>query len=216
MRAVNLPSEEIIAESTNTAREIKFSLIYRHVLIYRIVLNVLYAGRYKQRFDRLLALLDPSRDKTVVELCFGDIYIAQWCKERGVEYMGMDVNPHFVEWARARGHNVVVADLRKRPPLLASDVVVISGSLYHFHDMLDEFIHWIMASSRRLIIAEPIRNWASRKDMWGRIAGNLANAGAGPENFRYNERSLRDALAQVSDRKYLMSSQPAGRRLLQS
>jgi len=180
----------------------KIGLIYRHVLIYRVVLNLLYLGRYRQRFDRVLARLDRRRDKRLVELCFGDIYIAQWCVKHRIEYLGIDVNPSFVNWARARGHNVLRADLRERPPLGASDVVVIAGSLYHFHDILDEFIHWAMASTRRLIIAEPIRNWASRNDVWGRIAGRLANAGAGPENFRYDANSLRGELARVSEGRY--------------
>ena len=38
-------------------------------------MNVLYLGRYRQRFKDITNELGP-RDNNIIELCFGDIYIA--------------------------------------------------------------------------------------------------------------------------------------------
>ena len=68
-----------------------------------------------------------------------------------------------------------------------------------------------MASTRRFIIVEPVRNWAYRKDFWGRIAAKLSDAGAGPEHFRYDADSLREALAGASSGKYRLDFSIGGK-----
>jgi hypothetical protein len=90
----------------------KYSFIYRNLFTYRLVLNILFFGRYKHRFEKVIALLDPKKEKKTVELCFGDIYIAQWCKEQGVDYIGLDINPYFVSGAQNKGYFVKLANLR--------------------------------------------------------------------------------------------------------
>ena len=54
----------------------KFSFIYKNIRIYRFVMNILYSGKYYQRFKIIENLLNPNNDKTIVELCFGDIQIS--------------------------------------------------------------------------------------------------------------------------------------------
>jgi len=196
------------------ANKKKYSLIYRNLFVYRLVLNLLFFGRYKHRFEKVIALLDPQKEKKIVELCFGDIYIAQWCKEQGVDYIGLDINPHFVSDAQSKGYCVKLADLRTQKSIPTGDVAIMMGSLYHFHDMLEVLINKIMASYPRFIISEPIRNWASRNDLLGHIARNCANAGQGEEFFRFTEYSLLEALEEISGGKYNISHSISGKEAI--
>ena len=196
------------------SKRAKYSLIYRNLVAYRLILNILFWGRYKQRFKKVTSLIDPTQEKKVIELCFGDIYIAQWCKEQGLDYIGFDINPHFVSVAQKRGYCVNLVDLRAQASIPAGDVAIMMGSLYHFHDILGELVDKVMASCPRFIISEPIKNWASRDDALGRIARNSANAGRGEEFFRFNERSLLEALENISRGKYHFSHTISGKEAI--
>jgi hypothetical protein len=142
-----------------------------------------------------------------VELCFGDIYIAKWCKSNNLEYFGFDINPHFVDLAKRRGYSVKLTNLRNLDSLSfpMADVVIMMGSLYHFHDVLDRLVNKVMESSPRFIISEPIKNLSSRDGLFGSIARNSANAGLGDEVFRFNEKTLIEKLNEISKGKYNIS-----------
>lgn len=202
-------------DTLTPANKTKHSFVYRNLFAYRLILNILFMGRYKQRFKKVIDLIDPRREKAVIELCFGDIYIAQWCKRQGVDYVGFDINPHFVSIAKKKGYCVKLFDLRDQStPLPAGDVVVMMGSLYHFHDILEDLIERIMLSSPRLIISEPIKNWASRNDILGHIARNSANAGQGEEFFRFNEQSLLSALEKISGGRFSITHFISGKEAI--
>ncbi|MDD5212426.1 MAG: hypothetical protein PHV62_08410 [Sulfuricurvum sp.] len=197
-----------------TAKKVKYSFVYRNLFAYRLILNILFLGRYKQRFKKVIVLLDPKQEKKVIELCFGDIYIAQWCQKQGLDYIGFDINPHFISVAKKKGYCVNLADLRDQTPIPAGDVAIMMGSLYHFHDILGELVDKVMASCTRFIISEPIKNWASRDDVFGRIARNSANAGQGEEFFRFNEHSLIEALEKISRGRYNISHTISGKEAI--
>ena len=50
------------------------SIIYRNIYIYRILMNILYRMKYLTRFHDIIDLMKPS-DKTVLDLCFGDVLL---------------------------------------------------------------------------------------------------------------------------------------------
>lgn len=198
----------------SASNKAKHSFVYRSLFVYRLIVNILFLGQYKQRFKKVIVLLDPEREKKVVELCFGDIYIAQWCKEHKISYLGYDINPHFVSGAKKQGYCVELADLRAQPSIPDTDVVVMMGSLYHFHDILDELVEMVMAKSPRFIISEPIKNWASRDDIFGRIARHSANAGQGEEYFRFTEKSLLEALEGISSGRFSITHAISGKEAI--
>lgn len=197
-----------------TGKKHKYSFVYRHIFAYRLILNILFLGRYKTRFKKVIALIDSESEKKVVELCFGDIYIAKWCKCNKVDYVGFDINPHFVSVAKKKGYCVNLVDLRNYSPIPIADVVIMMGSLYHFHDILDELVNKIMISSPRFIISEPIKNWSSRNDIFGYIARNSANAGHREEVFRFNEKTLIEKLEKISNGKFKISYRLIGKEAL--
>ena len=168
------------------------SLVYRSIPLYRLVMNVLYAGGYRRRFQRLLDRLGDDVH-SVCELCFGDTLLADGCRARGITWIGLDVNHGFCERARRQGHDAREGDLRvlEFPP---ADVYVMAGSLYHFHQDLGWLLARVLASSRRFVLSEPVRNLSSTAGVLGKWAARSANPGTGDAGFRYDEQTLLHAL----------------------
>lgn len=183
----------------------KFSFIYHNIFIYRIVMNLLYLGGYKKRFNYIIDILISNKFKIVTELCFGDILLAKWCKENQIEWNGFDVNRNFILNAKKKGYNAKYRDLLKFENLPKSDVIIIIGSLYHFHDSLEKLIQCIMNSTSSLIISEPISNLSSNNSIIGKIAKKLTKSGNGNEEFRYDYNSLYKSLNKICKGKYKIS-----------
>ena len=165
------------------------SIIYRHILLYRAIMNALYFGHYKKRFNDITALFEQE-DRRVVELCFGDIYIASHCRKTGKAWIGYDMNTSFVAHAIGKGFTAQAVDLFIVESLPAADVCIIAGSLYHFHHSLDKLFLLMLASAPKIIISEPVSNWTSRQGWVGKVSASLTNAGKGQEHFRFNRESL--------------------------
>jgi len=163
----------------------KTSIIYWNINFYRLLMSVLYLGKYKRRFERINALLKPTTD-TVIELCFGDIYIAKHCKRNGINWKGYDINEHFVRNAARRNYNAILKDVNELSAFEKCDTYLIVGSLYHFRDNSVEILRKMIASSRQVIISEPIKNLTISKGIIGYIARKSASVGKGSEEFRFN------------------------------
>jgi hypothetical protein len=156
-------------------------------------MNVLYLGKYTDRFRDIIEILD-QKDLTIVELCFGDIYIAQHCKNTGKRWMGYDINPSFVDFAVRKGYNAGIVDLFSLESLPSADVCIIAGSLYHFHHHIDALMRLMLSSSKKIVISEPIKNITSTRGIVGSLAACASNAGKGNENFRYTRGTLLNML----------------------
>ncbi|MBF0611804.1 MAG: class I SAM-dependent methyltransferase [Magnetococcales bacterium] len=174
------------------------SLIYRHITLYRWTMSLLYHGQYEQRFMRIAHLLQEN-DKNVLELCFGDVVIANYCRNSQRNWTGMDINPAFVANARNQGFNAMVVDLALVDTLPKVDVCIMMGSLYHFHDQLERLFSLMCQAAPKIILTEPIRNLSQRNDLLGWLARRSANVGKGDEAFRFNRESLLGALQTVGD-----------------
>lgn len=169
------------------------SIIYRNIHIYRFVMNLLYSGRYKNRFSDVIMLVKTD-DKSVLELCFGDIFIAKYCKQNNILWTGFDINNYFVSRTQKQGYNASVTDLTTLETLPKADVCIMIGSLYHFSDNIEDCLQKMLVASSKIIISEPIENVSSQKGWIGKIAGVLTNAGKGKESFRYDKKSIVEML----------------------
>jgi len=175
------------------------SLIYSQIYLYRLAMNLLYQGRYRQRFVDIVELLWP-RVHSVCDLCFGDILIAEWCRTRGIHWLGIDLNHGFCERARRRGFDVIEGDLLALD-FPDKDVFIMAGSLYHFHSTISVLFDRILDHTDRFILSEPIRNLSSQGGVMGWWAQRSANPGRGHAVFRYNEQSLLEAVREQQGRK---------------
>ncbi len=174
-------------------------MIYRHVGLYRLVMTLLYHGRYRARFRQVCELIRPS-DKKVLELCFGDVFVAEHCRKAGVVWTGLDSSGEFVASAVRRGFDARRADLLKAEALPACDLCVVMGSLYQFHAGLDALFARMKAASSRLVISEPVRNWTHANALLRALARAFTRTDAQEETFRFTEASLRQTLAALGER----------------
>lgn len=183
----------------------KFSLVYKNIHIYRFIMNIIYLGKYEQRFNIVTNLLNPKDDKTVIELCFGDTLIAEWCKLNNIKWIGFDINEKFIKKAKSKGYNAQYKDILNLENLPKSDSVVIMGSLYQFSENLGNLVNCVMNSTSQFIISEPISNLANKDNFIGYLAKKSTKVGNGNETFRYNYDSLNSALREVCDNKFIIS-----------
>lgn len=169
----------------------KTSLIYRNIFIYRLGMNILYAGKYKNRFAPVtsrIGVLPPGSH--VLELCFGDTYIANYCRKKGYRWRGLDINPGFVDVARRIGFDAETTDLTMLTELPKATVCVMMGSLYHFHQHAQAILANMLQAAPEVIISEPIINISALPGLLGKLARKSANAGQGHQAFRYDRQSL--------------------------
>jgi hypothetical protein len=173
------------------------SLIYSNVRIYRLAMNLLYGGAYRERFSRVIDVIGGGV-KSVCDLCFGDTLLAEWCRENDVTWTGIDLNESFCARARRLGFDAINGDLFSAE-LPRADVYVMAGSLYHFQDRLPELFETVWQRTSRFIISEPVQNLSSRPGLLGWYARRSANPGDGHATFRYNENTLQRALGKMRE-----------------
>ncbi|MBI5592419.1 MAG: hypothetical protein HY881_18280 [Deltaproteobacteria bacterium] len=156
-------------------------------------MNFLYLGRYRQRFQDIIAVMAPE-DRRIIELCFGDIYIAEYCKKSERQWIGYDINDVFVNYALEHGHNAVCADILSLKKLPPADVLIFAGSLYHFNENLHHIWQLMTSCATRIILSEPIKNITSNNNIIGKIGARASAVRNGAETFRFDHDSLIEML----------------------
>ncbi|HET9053691.1 MAG TPA: hypothetical protein VFM90_05930 [Cyclobacteriaceae bacterium] len=162
-------------------------------------MNILYLGKYAKRFDPVISEIRRLPPGTpVLELCFGDIYIADFCKKNGFPWTGLDINDDFVEMARKAGFDARMTDVIAAEQLPTAGACIMMGSLYHFHRNTEDILGKMLQAADLIIISEPVLNLSARNGVIGWFAKKGANAGKGDEHFRYNRTSFRRMLEENS------------------
>jgi hypothetical protein len=172
------------------------SIIYRSVGIYRLVMNVLYRGRYRERFASVCELIRET-DRSVLELCFGDVVVAGYCRRHGVSWTGLDLSEAFVAYAAHQRFDARLANVMQPGALPACDVCIMMGSLYHFNAQLPDLFRRLKAAAPRLLLSEPVRNWTHASGGLRFLARKLTRAETQEETFRFDETSLLRALGEL-------------------
>ena len=165
------------------------SIIYRNIRLYRLVMGFLYRGGYGARFMRVAGLIGEA-DRTVLELCFGDVAIAEHCRQSGRTWVGLDMSDEFVAHAVKLGFDARKQDVLRTEAFPVCDVCVMMGSLYHFAPQLRVLFRRIEKASTRFLLSEPVKNWMQAKGALGFLARKLTKAGDREETFRFDEPSL--------------------------
>jgi hypothetical protein len=164
-------------------------------------MNVLYGGKYKDRFQPVtteIAKLPLS--SIVLELCFGDTHVASFCKQKGYRWIGFDINSHFIFQAQKHGFNAQYGDVLTIQTLPKADVCVMIGSFYHFHRNADSILSKMVQAAPLIIFSEPVSNLSSKKGILGFIARRAANAGHGEEGFRYTRETFLKFITEARER----------------
>lgn len=170
------------------------SLIYKNILIYRAVMNVLYAGRYRERFAPIVNHIHQTKVQSVLELCFGDVMIADYCRRNGIQWTGIDLNHSFVALAQRNHFNAIEGDITQGTVFPEADLCIMAGSLYHFHLQIGTVFRKVFRACPRFLVSEPVKNLSCSGGLLGYVSRRSANAGKGNEAFRYNPTSLQKML----------------------
>jgi hypothetical protein len=190
------------------------SFVYKNLRIYRFILNILYLGQYKNRFLSITNSINIKEDKKIVELCFGDILIANWCYKNNLLWFGIDINDNFLKTAKKNHHNVQKKYIDNKIILPDNNLVIIAGSLYHFNDSIISFIDNILSQTSKLIILEPIFNLSKLKIL-NTLLKYSSNIDSKSHNFRYTEENLINIINKLDNSKFKINiSKPNWKDLL--
>lgn len=162
-------------------------------------MNILYGGRYKERFYQVIEQIkDLPANSQILELCFGDTYIAEYCKSHGHQWKGIDLNEYFVRKAQDLGFDALYADLVTCQKLPNANVCIMVGSLYHFYPDTLSILSKMVEAADTVVISEPVSNLSSRSGIIGFIAKRAASVGKGHEAFRYDASSFTAVISEYS------------------
>ena len=150
-------------------------------------MNLIYKGRYSGRFKQITAHITG---KKVTELCFGDTVIAEFCRIKGIQWKGIDINESFVKTALKRGYNAQLENIETLDHFPTADTCILSGSMYHFHESTEELFRKMLACAPMLIISEPMINLSNNKGIIGNLAKASASINGKKQVFRYTMDSL--------------------------
>jgi SAM-dependent methyltransferase len=166
-------------------------LVYRHAVLYELAMAVLYGRHYFARYRALDGLVPAAA--CVLDLCCGPATLyCRYLKERGVQYTGLDINERFIHRLHRQGGQGQVWDLRRDVPLPEADYVIMQASLYQFLPDARRVVDRMLEAARQqVIIAEPVRNLASRKfSLLGFLARRQTDPGSGEQAYRFTEETL--------------------------
>lgn len=158
-------------------------------------MSLLYRGKYYRRLKPVLRLISG---KKVTEICFGDTIIAEYCRKRSIAWTGIDINEVFVANARKKGLFAEQNDIFSIAKLPEGDTCIICGSLYHFNMSLESLFTKMLECAPQIIVSEPVNNLSNNKGIIGKLAKASANVDGKKQAFRYTEKTLLDALNELS------------------
>jgi len=176
------------------------SLIYKNALIYELAMIGLYGRHYSSRYSTIAELIPVGSE--VLDICCGPAALYhRYLRHKSVKYIGLDINPGFVNGLKCRGIDGRLFDLRDNSPIPKAEYVVMQASLYHFLPNPIPIINrMIAAATRQVIISEPIRNLThATSPLIASIAKRLTNPGSGTQLRRFTEESLDEVFSGFSD-----------------
>lgn len=174
----------------------KATFIYSNLLIYRTVIRLLYGRNTSDRYLNVFKIVQELDANSIVELCFGDTKVATLSECNQISWKGIDISTAFVQKAIYNGFDAYQLDLTKNFNLPPSDLVLIQGSLYHFHDKLNRFLLSATAHTGYLLISEPTTNLldSTKNPLFKKLVGRLTSSHLDEQNFRYTSDSLKTEL----------------------
>jgi len=164
-------------------------LLYRSPRLYHWAMRLLYRGGERRRLEAVARLIPDGA--SVLDVCAGDGSLYTRTLRGRAEYLGLDCNPRLVQEGICRGARMRLADVT-REALPEADVVVMQASLYQFIPNEAVMLRRLLgAARRRVIVAEPIRNWATDTRAWRRALSRWwTNPGSGPATERFSRSGL--------------------------
>ncbi|MFH1004263.1 MAG: class I SAM-dependent methyltransferase [Bacteroidota bacterium] len=153
-------------------------------------MKFLYGRNFETRYIAISEIIPENT--SVTEVCAGDGYLYEYyLKKKNIKYIGLDVNPVFVNAARKKNISFFLHDLMM-DDVPSADYVIIHASLYQFipneHVIIKKLLN---AAATTLIISEPVRNLSdSTNPVIAAFAKYSANPGNAHAVKRFNKETL--------------------------
>ena len=180
------------AKSGSRKRERKglaVGFAYWHPWLYRALMLGAYRTNFFRRNDAILGEIPAG--SSVVDLCCGDATLGLALQAKGCAYIGLDINPRFVEWGKRRGLDIREWDAR-RDEIPEADVLCLQASLYQFMPDEKVLIEKMLEKARCLVLlAEPVVNLSSHPwAMLQKLAINWTKVGDRSFPLRHDRHSF--------------------------
>ena len=151
----------------------------------------LYGRHYFARYRAIADLIPPG--SSILDLCCGPaVLYHRYLNRKQVSYTGLDLNEKFIEQLNDCGAAGQVWDLRPQAPLPPAAYIVMQASLHLFlPDAKPVVERMLKAARRQVIVAEPVRNFASSQVPFVAWLGRrFTDPGVGQRPARFTEQSL--------------------------
>lgn len=166
------------------------SAVYWHPIIYQLFLRITFGRHFKERYQQVANLIPTGSQ--VVDIGCGDCTIYRFLRKKGIQYLGLDINPFFVRWVEKKRIPVCLFDVCK-DEIPQAEYIIMLGGLYQFipyhKDIVDKMLK---AATKKIILIERIQGAfsSSTNPLISFIARRLANPGTGHKMYRFNKESL--------------------------
>ena len=132
-----------------------------------------------------------ENDSSIVDLCcgFGDFYTYA-LRDKNIKYKGVDLSEEFAVYAIKKGIDVQRGNIENYE-FPSADYYTMIGSLYHFQNPQEIISRMLVASRKKVLIMEPIRNLTNSKyKIISKLSRHLTNEGNNHNDFRFSEQTL--------------------------
>ena len=127
------------------------SLLYKNANFYEGFLSVFHVGSWDKRYQLMADLI--GKNKKVLDVGSGTGIAAKFL-DKSCEYIGIEENTKFVNYARKKNLNIIKGNILSLD-LPESDVVVISDVLHHVYPNHEKLLEKSLKSAPILVICEP-------------------------------------------------------------
>ena len=168
------------------------SPIYWTAMGYDLAMRIIWRRWHRDILEEANQLIPAGA--SVTEVCCGSgMLYRNYLRERGIKYLGMDYNGHFVMALRQLGIPAKLHDLRT-DEIDPADYVVICASFYHFIEAQEDVLRRMCAAANRaVIICEPVKNYSrTLSRSLGRVANYFTKPGSGSYQYRFTAVSFEE------------------------
>lgn len=190
------------------------ALIYNSPWLYTVAMRMLYGRHFRARYTAIAELIPDNSH--VAEVCAGDcrLYLDH-LRQKNTRYLALDIAPRMLAWGQSYGVETQLWD-GHADEIPAAEIVIMQASLYQFLPDADAMVEKMLAAAtKRVIIAEPIRNLATT--LPGPMRTLVKWATQPKDNDAYqSERFERQSLEALFERHRCdrVSEIPGGRELI--
>jgi SAM-dependent methyltransferase len=126
--------------------------MYDKPFFYNIFLKTLHGSALRKRYK--IIAQEIGKDKRVFEPGCGTCFVYPHL-HAGCQYVGWDLNPHFIRYNIKKGRNVYLKNIFNFNEYPPNDVIMLCDILHHVVPRHEELIMGALDKTKKLVISEP-------------------------------------------------------------